>query len=509
MATTSTPTSTTHPSSSLSLRQSLLLAQAVNALGTSSWDAISKLVIASPFVHQSTTTTTTPTIPDELTHAQGCQKAWERLAKEAEVGDEIGYAFWCGARPLRKIVRKLFSALLHTTHAAITASLAREAQCKKEIQSIRSGHKKDQIIADLSPRTKERYLKTLQEQAKDESEQEDEEETKKTTKKEEESETGRSGDGKSTHKSQVVKKEDAEMKGEDEEEEGGGEGEGEGEENAVEGEQSDDSTGKTKKRPVGRPRGSQANVAATSTTTNAAPTSRKSTRAQRKANTTTIYEGSPEPNAAEGEEEVKGDEQTPALEEEDDENEEGDDEGDEEAGSTRSTRKGTSRKSKGAAAAAAAAAAGIKRSRRKTSEIAASPGPSEEHRSRKRVKAENEVESSSDTKAFRKSMNMLLDNLTNEGFTNPFKDPVLKRDAKTYYSAIKRPLSIQEIRKKLRSPDGYTHASQVARDIALVCANARQFNPSANKDPDDLAGQAEQTWRKMEELMQLHMSNNS
>lgn len=104
-----------------------------------------------------------------------------------------------------------------------------------------------------------------------------------------------------------------------------------------------------------------------------------------------------------------------------------------------------------------------------------------------------------DTKAFRKSMNMLLDNLTNEAFTHPFREPVLKRDAKTYYSAIKRPLSIQEIRKKLRSPDGYTNASQVARDVALVCANARQFNPSANKDPDDLAGQAELTWRKMEE----------
>ncbi|KDE05485.1 hypothetical protein MVLG_04174 [Microbotryum lychnidis-dioicae p1A1 Lamole] len=494
--TTTTTTTTPPPSTSLSLRQSLLLAQAVNALGTTSWDAISQLVVASPFVHQTTTTTTSATIPDELTRGEGCRTAWERLAKEAEVGEEVrskSTPWPPKARPLRKIVRKLFSALLHTTHAAITSSLAQEANCKKQIQAIRSGTQKEQIVGELSPRTKERYLSGLREQ--DRKARIEQPEEKDATK------------PKAIKKAQGVKKEDVEVKKDETEQEEEDEEEEEGEKEG--GDLTDDSTATTKKRPVGRPKGSKSNAAPTTTvkeTTTSATTAttRKSTRAQGKA-TTTTHEDSPEPTANEDEGEVEDEEQTPAPEEEDDDNEEGDEEGDE--GSTRSTRKGSSRKAKGVAA--ASAAAGLKRSRRKTSEMAASPGPSEDSRSKKRVKGENEVESGSDTKAFRKSMNMLLDNLTNEGYTHPFKDPVLKRDAKTYYSAIKRPLSIQEIRKKLRSPDGYTNASQVARDVALVCANARQFNPSANKDPDDLAGQAERTWRKTEELMQLHMSNNS
>ncbi|KAM0786369.1 hypothetical protein ACM66B_001838 [Microbotryomycetes sp. NB124-2] len=188
------------------------------------------------------------------------------------------------------------------------------------------------------------------------------------------------------------------------------------------------------------------------------------------------------------EESVAEDGETPQADgenEEGAESEAGDEQEDEDGG------RRTSRRRSGAAASRA------RRNKRKTSEPANSP-PLE--RSTKRVKTEDEQQAA-DSARFRKAITLLLSRLDDEPSINMFKQAVKRSDAPAYPEAVKRPMWLQQVVSRVKK-GVTTNEVELMRDMALLCANAIQFN---GKD-DSVGKQAAELWSKFESLMEEHLS---
>lgn len=94
---------------------------------------------------------------------------------------------------------------------------------------------------------------------------------------------------------------------------------------------------------------------------------------------------------------------------------------------------------------------------------------------------------------FRRAITQLLDSLFRFERAWPFTAAVLKRDAPTYDKAIQRPLCLVDIIRGVKSGELLT-STQVTRDVALMFANAVQFN-GVN---DDIAQCARDSWIEFE-----------
>ncbi|KAM0751224.1 Bromodomain-containing protein [Meredithblackwellia eburnea MCA 4105] len=156
----------------------------------------------------------------------------------------------------------------------------------------------------------------------------------------------------------------------------------------------------------------------------------------------------------------------------------------------------------------AASSSKTRKSKRKSPEAAESPPAS-----RKRIKTEDLTEEEAaklekaekDEKAtalrFKRAILQLLDTLQQEKHAHQFNNPVSKKDAASYYDAVKRPMCITDVIRRVKN--GATVTSQeVMRDAAVIFANAVQFN-GVN---EEVGVNAREIWGKFEELMTLHMS---
>ncbi|KAL8287349.1 hypothetical protein RQP46_003801 [Phenoliferia psychrophenolica] len=156
-----------------------------------------------------------------------------------------------------------------------------------------------------------------------------------------------------------------------------------------------------------------------------------------------------------------------------------------------------------------------KGSKRKDSEQPeASPPPRD---SRKRLKTDDPLDDSTpstssnraqpkkteDTKKnqqFRRAIGGLLETLQRFEKAWPFSTPVNKKDAPTYYDAIPRPVCLADIIRNVKQSDIVTNG-EVQRDVALMFANAVQFNGVQ----DEIAECARLSWAEFERLMHTHI----
>lgn len=74
-----------------------------------------------------------------------------------------------------------------------------------------------------------------------------------------------------------------------------------------------------------------------------------------------------------------------------------------------------------------------------------------------------------------------------------FKTAVKRSDAPAYQDAVKRPMWLAQVTSRVRK--GVTRdATELMRDVALVCANAVQFNGRE----DNVGQEAAELWSKFE-----------
>ncbi|GAA5959577.1 hypothetical protein JCM8115_003758 [Rhodotorula mucilaginosa] len=116
------------------LEACLLLAQAVAQQGTKDWDAIANLLENSQYW---------PAEAGKMT-SQGYQGAFDEIMRERGLDPEQ-----CAeplARPSRHLVHLLYSSLLSSLRQSILTSFEEEARLKDEIESIRAGKMDDDLL---------------------------------------------------------------------------------------------------------------------------------------------------------------------------------------------------------------------------------------------------------------------------------------------------------------------------------------------------------------------------
>ena len=90
---------------------------------------------------------------------------------------------------------------------------------------------------------------------------------------------------------------------------------------------------------------------------------------------------------------------------------------------------------------------------------------------------------------FKRGMNGVMKQMTDYPNAAAFLGPVRPSDAPSYEVAVKRSMSLREVSSRVKS-GGITTATEVQRDVALICANAVMFN-----DPElDVVRHARELW---------------
>ncbi|BGP26228.1 bromodomain-containing protein [Rhodotorula toruloides] len=414
----------------------LLLAQAVVQLGTAKWSRVAQLLDQSECW---------PKEAGRMT-SQGYEAAFEVLMRKK--GLDMTGCQQPRARAARKLVHTIYSSLLASLRDSLLSTYAEEARLTGEIAEIREG-KHDSSLATAAPP-----------------------EVSPST-------SANAEAGPSTsHKGALAATK------------GGTDGKGEADADAEDEEavESETTPKKAFKKRVG---------------------GRKSGRTKKggRAGTADEEEDADEEEEADA---VVVDEVVVKEEEEDgegvgDEEEDGEEEqeGGEEEEETKS-KKGGKRKARTAAATAGKRAA----KKRKVSEPpAASPPPSaadDGGRRRKRVKTteepaeENEKDSKAAVQRRKVAFTRIIEQLQAERYSHFFESRVTKSIAPMYNVAVRRPTCLRDITKAIKSGAISTN-TDLMRDVALLCANAIQFN--GDEGEDSVGNCAKLLWERFERLM--------
>lgn len=98
-----------------------------------------------------------------------------------------------------------------------------------------------------------------------------------------------------------------------------------------------------------------------------------------------------------------------------------------------------------------------------------------------------------DSARFRKAITLLLSQLDDDPSASMFKTAVRKTDAPSYADAIKRPMWLGQVLQRVKRGLTKDHV-ELMRDVALLCANAVQFNGRH----DEVGQKAQELWEKLE-----------
>ncbi|CEQ40148.1 SPOSA6832_01731, partial [Sporobolomyces salmonicolor] len=97
----------------------------------------------------------------------------------------------------------------------------------------------------------------------------------------------------------------------------------------------------------------------------------------------------------------------------------------------------------------------------------------------------------------------ILDALRALPYSNFFESRVTRGQAPAYSSAIRRPLCLKDIGKKIKSGEVGT-TGEMMREVAVLCANAVQFN--GDEGEGTVGWAAKQMWESFERLMSESLS---
>lgn len=100
---------------------------------------------------------------------------------------------------------------------------------------------------------------------------------------------------------------------------------------------------------------------------------------------------------------------------------------------------------------------------------------------------------SADGARFRKAITLILSRLDDDPSVNMFKSAVKKTDAPAYPDAVKRPMWLAQVTSRVKKGITRDHI-ELMRDVALLCANAIQFNGRE----DNVGEEAVELWGKFE-----------
>ncbi|GAA5935686.1 hypothetical protein JCM3775_003382 [Rhodotorula graminis] len=151
--------------------------------------------------------------------------------------------------------------------------------------------------------------------------------------------------------------------------------------------------------------------------------------------------------------------------------------------------------------------------KRKPSEApGTSPAPSETAeggRKRKRVKTTEEPfeESEKDSKLAiqrrKAGFNRIIEQLQAEKYSHYFESRVTRSIAPLYNVAVRRPTCLRDVTKAIKS-GAISTSTELMRDVALLCANATQFN--GDEGEDSVGHCAKLMWDRFERLMDESLS---
>ncbi|GAA5853922.1 hypothetical protein JCM9279_007603 [Rhodotorula babjevae] len=150
--------------------------------------------------------------------------------------------------------------------------------------------------------------------------------------------------------------------------------------------------------------------------------------------------------------------------------------------------------------------------KRKPSEApGTSPAPSEtaDGRKRKRVKTTEEPfeESEKDSKLAiqrrKAGFSRIIEQLQAEKYSHYFESRVTKSIAPLYNVAVRRPTCLRDVTKAIKS-GAISTSTELMRDVALLCANATQFN--GDEGEDSVGHCAKLMWDRFERLMDESLS---
>ncbi|KAK4052004.1 hypothetical protein OIO90_004534 [Microbotryomycetes sp. JL221] len=458
------------PSSFDNLQLQLLLAQAVCQLGTTDWSRVAQLVNTSSFVvNFNQTNANQQNQLDKKGHISvddnGCKFRFGQLLKAS--GLQETPPLEPNARLTRKVVRNLYAKTLHQALTLVHTRFKEERRISAEIDAIKAGKLDSQLIASAPPELRAKILasrasntsatnlapnvgKSVNESPTQGDALEVNDQTMTSTSK---------GDGSdaSERDSSTKKQDQGDVEMLDASAvaspaaESSKTSKAEPDEPGLEDEQSEarQEDSKTYESAVGR-------------------------RARDRADTVEEDSGAETPRAEGGEGEDGG------------ESEAGDDQDDDDVGKRRARRK-----------AGSATRTINRRNKRKTSEPATTPLP---ERSTKRVKTEDEQQAA-DSARFRKAITLLLSRLDDEPSINMFKQAVKRSDAPAYPDAVKRPMWLQQVVSRVKK-GVTTNEVELMRDMALLCANAVQFNGKE----DNVGKQAAELWTKFENMLEEHLT---
>lgn len=424
-----------------------MLAQAVAQQGTKDWDAIAMLLDNSQYW---------PAEAGKMT-SQGYQGAFDEIMRERGLDPEQ-----CAeplAQPSRQLVHLLYSSLLSSLRQSILTSFEEEARLKDEIESIRAGKMDDQLLEageDATAATPGGELDS---------------ETEETTPKK------ASGSASSGRKTAAAA--------------------------AAAGSRSTGgrASGRSRRTPAATTEGAGGNIVVTEsvepeTPGTTAPAAKVKTEEEEAARG-----GDEDPDDAEttADGEGNGDD----VEGEGDEQTEGEDETKPKRSRARRATKSSSTAQKG--------------KKRKQSEPPASsptrgttPSAADDgNKRRKRVKTTEEPADieEKDTKAAvqrrKVAFTRIIEQLQAEKYSHYFESRVTRSIAPMYNTAVRRPTCLKDVLKAIKS-GAISNSTELMRDVALLCANAIQFN--GDEGEESVGHCAKLLWERFERLVDETLS---
>ncbi|KAK4050299.1 hypothetical protein OIV83_003620 [Microbotryomycetes sp. JL201] len=455
-----------------SVAHQLLLCQIVCQTGTRDWQVVCRLVEQSKyFVGDARTkagvSAEASRASDPLTlrvcaelAVQVCATRFQQLVKGS--GLQYTEPLEPNARVTRKVIRNLYAKSLHQALSLVHTRLKEERRIAAEIDAIKAGKLDSQLIASAPPELRARILEARAKQ-------------------------NEKAAVDTAHKAAVAAEQSADAAGEKEK----------GKAKAASEDRSEEADGDVKMADATRDKvevGSQkGDVRAREESTEVDAVGRLDGFVSRDATPTAVRRSSRRGCTVDAES-AAGDADTPQADGDGDvgdidgedgaESEAGDEHDDEEGGRKPSRRKTSAGRS-------------ARRNKRKTSEPATSPPP---ERSSKRVKTEDEQQAAESAR-FRKAITLLLSRLDDEPSINMFKQAVKRSDAPAYPDAVKRPMWLQQVVSRVKKGIT-TNEVELMRDMALLCANAIQFNGKE----DSVGKEAAELWSKFETMMEEHLT---
>ncbi|GAA5977578.1 hypothetical protein JCM10908_005027 [Rhodotorula pacifica] len=446
------------------LEACLLLAQAVTQHGTKDWDQIAKLLDGSEYW---------PAEAGKMT-SQGYEGAFDEIMRER--GLDPKQCTEPLARPSRQLVHMLYSNLLSSLRQSILTSFEEEARLKDEIEAIRAGKMDDALQATEAEA--DAAVATVPSgsgaTAKEVEADSGTETTPKKGNRKSAGGRGRNAAGRSrrTPAAASASAEDAMVIDESVEPDtpAATATEGDGEEVKTEEEER----------------------------SNAALINQGDGKAQGADDAATTVDGEGDGDTVEGEGEVDGEEQTEA-------------EAEEEEAETKPKR------GRGRRGTKATAAAAQKSKKRKQSEPPAASSPTrgttpaadDGNRRRKRVKTTEEPADldEKDTKAAvqrrKVAFTRIVEQLQAEKYSHYFESRVTRSIAPMYNTAVRRPTCLKDVLKAIKS-GAISNSTELMRDVALLCANAIQFN--GDEGEESVGHCAKLLWERFERLVDETLS---